>query len=242
METQRKLAAVLWSINDTIESYKKLILATDELVKSQFFGEFESCRQTYECVPLIAACKNDDDIKCGPFGTQLKQSEYTDSGVPIWGIPQVNAAFSVPADTFVSQEKADYLSSYMIKSGDIAMSRKGNIGQCAIYPEEFEPGIIASDVLRIRPDSTRLLPLFLMCQFHFSPEVIHQIEMVGNGQIMKGINVTKLKQITVFIPPITSQAEFVAFVRQSDKSKFELEQALSELTAAYKRIISEQLG
>ena len=38
LETQRKLAAVLWSINDTMESYKKLIAATDELVKSQFVG------------------------------------------------------------------------------------------------------------------------------------------------------------------------------------------------------------
>ena len=36
MDTQRKLAKVLWSINDTMEAYKKLIAATDELVKSQF--------------------------------------------------------------------------------------------------------------------------------------------------------------------------------------------------------------
>ena len=35
LETQHKLAAVLWSINDTMESYKKLISATDELVKSK---------------------------------------------------------------------------------------------------------------------------------------------------------------------------------------------------------------
>lgn len=40
LETQRKLAAVLWSINDTMESYKKLISATDELVKSQFIEMF----------------------------------------------------------------------------------------------------------------------------------------------------------------------------------------------------------
>ena len=38
------------------------------------------------------------------------------------------------------------------------------------------------------------------------------------------------------------QEQFAAFVRQSDKSKFELEQALSELTATYKRIIAENLG
>ena len=36
LETQRRLAEVLWSINDTIDAYKKLISATDELVKSKF--------------------------------------------------------------------------------------------------------------------------------------------------------------------------------------------------------------
>ena len=36
IETQRKQAEILWSINATEESYKKLIFATDELVKSQF--------------------------------------------------------------------------------------------------------------------------------------------------------------------------------------------------------------
>ena len=78
LATQRKLAETLWSINDTMETYKKLIAATDELVKSQFFGEFEAKRQSFNTCSLIAACENDDDIKCGPFGTQLKQSEYTE--------------------------------------------------------------------------------------------------------------------------------------------------------------------
>lgn len=81
-----------------------------------------------------------------------------------------------------------------------------------------------------------------MCQFHYSSNVVNQIEMVGNGQIMKGINVTKLKNITIYIPPMELQEQFAAFVRQSDKSKFELEKALSELTATYKRIIAENLG
>ena len=40
MDTQRKLAEVLWSINDTMEAYKRLISATDELVKSQFIDMF----------------------------------------------------------------------------------------------------------------------------------------------------------------------------------------------------------
>ena len=36
LDTQRKLAKILWSVQDTIESYKDLLSKTDELVKSQF--------------------------------------------------------------------------------------------------------------------------------------------------------------------------------------------------------------
>lgn len=68
-----------------------------------------------------------------------------------------------------------------------------------MYPADYTPGIIASDVLRIRPDKTKLLPSFLMCQFHYSSNVVNQIEMVGNGQIMKGINVTKLKNMELLL-------------------------------------------
>ena len=38
LAAQHKLAEILWSINDTMEAYKNLISATDELVKSQFIG------------------------------------------------------------------------------------------------------------------------------------------------------------------------------------------------------------
>jgi type I restriction enzyme S subunit len=38
MDEQRKLAELLWGIEETRKSYKELILATDELVKSQFIG------------------------------------------------------------------------------------------------------------------------------------------------------------------------------------------------------------
>ena len=52
----------------------------------------------------------------------------------------------------------------------------------------------------------------------------------------------ELKNYPIPIPTLEQQREFVAFVQQSDKSKFELEKALSELTATYKRIIAENLG
>ena len=46
LEEQKKLAKVLWAINNTMEAYKKLIKATEELVKSQFIALSERFRES----------------------------------------------------------------------------------------------------------------------------------------------------------------------------------------------------
>ena len=174
---------------------------------------------------IVDLCTDTDDIKCGPFGTQLKQSEYTSSGVAIWGIPQINAGFSIAPDNYVTEDKAKKLEAFSLRSGDIAMSRKGNVGQCALYPETFEPGIIASDVLRIRTNAEIVDPLFLQQMLHHSESVKRQILLVSDGAVMAGINVTKLKNISVIIPPLSLQKNYAAFVQQLDKSKFVAQKA-----------------
>ena len=240
-EDLKKLITLLWSMNDTKVAYQRLYLQTNELVKAVFLDMFEKEGNSFIQSTIIEACKSKDDIKCGPFGTQLKQSEYKTSGVPIWGIPEINLDFKKSPDIFVSPDKAEQLSSYSLIPGDIAMSRKGNVGQCAIYPDEFEPGIIASDVLRIRVDNTRLIPKFMQYQLHLSEYVKHQIEAVSNGAVMAGINVTKLKKIKVAIPPLELQREFVSFANQSDVSKEELNNTLNNLNTMFRGIINANL-
>ena len=59
----------------------------------------------------------------------------------------------------------------------------------------------------------------MMYQLHFSRAVQYQIESVSSGAIMAGINVSKLKNIIVHVPPIQIQEQFTTFAEQIDKSK-----------------------
>ena len=65
--------------------------------------------------------------------------------------------------------------------------------------------------------------------------------MTGTGGQLR-VPISFLDNYPISLAPIELQNQFEDFVHQSDKSKFELEQALSELTATYKRIITENLG
>ena len=228
-----------------INEMKQQLRLLDDLIKARFvemFGDLANPECSWDKCKFVDACSDKDDIKCGPFGTQLSKDEYTTSGIAVWEIPQINTAFLSEPTHFLTEEKAEQLNSYTIIPGDIAMSRKGNVGKCALFPNDYPDGIIHSDVLRIRVDRERLNPAFMVCQLHFSGFVTRQIELVSSGAIMAGVNVTKLKQIYVHVPPMDLQNQFADFVRQVDKSKVAVQKALDETQTLFDSLMQEYFG
>ena len=242
---QKSIAEILNKMDSLISLRKQQIAKLDELVKARFvemFGDLVAPQCEYPELKLVDICADADDIKCGPFGTQLNKDEYKAKGVAIWEIPQINSGFSEMPTHFITEEKAVILNAYSIEPGDIAMSRKGNVGKCGLFPENLKKGIIHSDVLRIRVDKRKVDSCFMMYQLHFSEAVKRQIEMVSSGAIMAGINVTKLKQIKVRIPELENQRMFAAFVERVDQQKQTVQQSLEKLELMKKALMQEYFG
>ena len=219
LKEQKAIARQLDFVECQLDNANEQLSHLDTLVKSQFVEMFER-GQRWELRALAECCTTPDDIKCGPFGSQLHKEDYISEGVPVWGIPEVNANFRRMPDKYVSLENGQRLQSYSLAPGDVAMNRKGNVGQAALFDGKKPSGIIHSDVLRVRVDQDVLSPAFLVEQFHSSHVVREQIVFASTGAIMAGTNVTKLKKIKVFVPPLALQQEFADFVVQVDKSRF----------------------
>ena len=217
LSEQSRIVAELDLLTGIIDKQNAQLKELDSLAQTIFYDMFGdlSCD---ECA-LIELCVSKDDIKCGPFGTQLSKSEYQKEGVAVWGIPQINSHFIIPPSDYVSQEKAVVLKDYSVVAGDIVMSRKGNVGQCSVFPDSFENGIIHSDVLRLRLDYDKANSIFMMYQLHLSDSIKHQIQLVSSGAIMPGINVTKLKNIKVQVPPLALQQSFAEKIQSIEKQK-----------------------
>jgi len=245
MVEQKNIVCRLNKLTELISLRKQQLAKLDELVKARFvemFGDLASPACPWKKEKIVNICADQDDIKCGPFGTQLSKDEYQSTGVAVWEIPQINSNFLLKPTHFITAEKALQLESYSIIPGDIAMSRKGNVGRCAVFPENLKNGTIHSDVLRIRIDKKRAVPTFMMHQLHNSNFIKHQIELVSSGAIMAGINVTKLKEIEVHLPPLTLQNEFAAFVERVDQQKQTIQQSLEKLELMKKALMQEYFG
>ena len=245
LDEQRRIAAMLDKVSGLIAKRREQLDKLDELVKARFvemFGDLGNPLCKYPKYSLAKLCMTPDDIKCGPFGTQLNKNEYQKNGVALWEIPQINSGFKLKPTHFLTKEKAEKLRAYSLEPGDIAMSRKGNVGQCGIFPAGYKSGIIHSDVLRIRVDRRRVNPCFMMYQLHLSSAVQHQIEKVSSGAIMAGINVTKLKEIEVYIPELNLQTQFADFFDYTDKSKLTIQQSLDKLEVLKKALMQQYFG
>lgn len=240
MDKQRELAELLWAMDDTKKSYQQLIAATDELVKSQFLGEFGdpvANPMHWKTTPLLemGKCKNGMN-----FSTK-------DSGFDIscLGVADFQSRLTIHEDTPLSGISLNEMpgEDYLLKNGDIVFVRSnGNkelVGRSVLVKFTDRIATFSGFCIRFRKEANCLNEIYLL---HLLRMDSVRKKLRGRGANVQNLSQQTLANIDVPLPPLPLQEQFAAFVRQSDKSKFELEQALSELTATYKRIISEQLG
>ena len=244
MDRQRELAELLWAMDTTKKSYQKLIAATDELVKSQFIEMFG------------------DPVK-NPFGwptmTLDQATKEIVSGQCLDGDagklqPGQKAVLKVSAVTYGSFDANEYkvlrdtkqiTKGIYPQKGDLLFSRANTreyVGATVLIDQDY-PELMLPDKLWKLIFKHEIMPMFAK-QFLSHPEIRKVLSSMATGTSgsMYNISMEKLKRLEIIVPNINQQKEYIHFVEQSDKSKFELEKALSELTATYKRIIAENLG
>jgi type I restriction enzyme, S subunit len=94
-------------------------------------------------------------IQTGPFGTQFKAAEYTQSGRPVLNVKNVGFGDVREAGLeFISDVTAQRLSSHVLKHGDIVFGRKGAVERHAYIGDKFVGSVQGSDCIRLRVDSS----------------------------------------------------------------------------------------
>ena len=220
LETQRKLAAVLWSINDTMESYKKLISATDELVKSQFMEQFGDPFNNVHGYPVTTL----KEVAVGPlsYGSVSSASEY-DGTTRYIRITDISDNGTLGSD-IKSAAKAD--DKYLLHDGDILFARTGaTVGKTCRYRESYGRAIYAGFLIRLIPNPTLINPDYL---YHFTKSDYYW-DFVRSAQrvvAQPNINAQEYGDLQILLPKMETQEQFADFVRQSDKSKYNASQAM----------------
>ena len=198
---QKRLAQALWAVNNTIETYKKLLEKTDELVKSQFmemFGNIEEVgrfpRKQWNSVLKIVKGK-------GTKGVSDKDGPY-----PVYGTGGLMG----------------YATDYLCPPNTIVLGRKGTIDKPFVVKEPFWIVDTAFGVVP-KEDILHYIYLYWYCkQLDFSK--------LNKASTLPSTTKEDLLRLWINIPPLPLQEQFAEFVRQSDKSKLLLLQNFSQIS------------
>lgn len=74
------------------------------------------------------------DVICGPFGSAITNKDYQESGIPLIRITNISGdGYMDYSDIiYISEELGNSLSRTQVSAGDIVISQRGSLGQCAI--------------------------------------------------------------------------------------------------------------
>jgi len=238
MDKQRELAELLWAMDATKKSYQELITATDELVKSQFiemFGDLTRNTKHYELKPLSELLLIERGGSPRPISKYITENENGVNWIKI-GDAEEGSIYITHTKEKIIREGAK--KSRYVQPGDFLLSNSMSFGRPYILTID---GYIHDGWLVLRDEKIVFNKLFLHTLLS-SDYAMSQFESMAAGSVVKNLNKDLVGRLQVPVPDMREQEKFAEFLEQSDKSKFELEQALSELTATYKSIIAENLG
>lgn len=231
LDRQISLSKKIWSAYRLKEGYKRLLAATDEMVKSQFIEMYYNTHneQTLESVCTIMskgitpkyvesssvfvinqACIHWD-------GQRLENVKYHNEEIPI--------------------------KKRVLESGDVLLNATGSgtLGRCCVFNCPSDDNIYINDghVIVLSTDRAVILPEVLNAYLSLNDtqaEIYRQYVTGSTNQV--DIVFTDIKKMKVPVPNMGEQISFVEMLKQADKSKFELKQCIENIDKVIKSLIN----
>lgn len=176
------------------------------------------------------------NIQTGPFGSQLHQYDYSETGTPVV-MPKdlTNGVISEQSIARVSEDHVQRLNRHMIQKGDILYSRRGDVGRCALATEHEVGWLCGTGCLRITIDETIADSKFVFYQLQ-QEKIVGWVEKHAVGATMLNLNTTILSNIPLHLPPLETQrriadilSAYDALIKNNRKQIKLLEEAAQRL-------------
>ena len=236
LDEQKVLAYKLWAAYRLKEAYKKLLVATDEIVKSQFiemFGNPLSSKQKNElkrlgqcCIinprrPNIALCDT-DKVSFIPMPAVSEDGYLVDMADEEYG--KVKKGFT-------------YFENNDVLFAKITPCMENGKGAIA-YGLTNGIGVGSTEFHVLRPINGISSPYWLLTLTRmpiFRERAAKNMSGTG-GQ--KRVSASYLNHFMVGLPAIEEQRRFEAIYKQADKSKFELRKSIDAIDKVIKSLIN----
>lgn len=179
------------------------------------------------------------NIQTGPFGSQLHQSDYSETGFPVV-MPKdlINGHISEESIARVDTSHVERLNKHKIQIGDILYSRRGDVGRCAFATEKEKGWLCGTGCLRVTIDTEQAIPQFVFYLLQM-PNTVGWVINHAVGSTMLNLNTTILSNIPLSVPEIVVQDRIVRILSAYDDLIENNQKQIKLLEEAAQRLYKE---
>ena len=234
LEVQKRLSKVLWAMIEAKIAYKELLDLTEQLVKSQFVEMFGD--------PVV-----------NPMGWEVRNfaslGMWQSGGTPSRNVPEyftgdINWYSAGELNERYLKGSLEKITNTAIEKSAAKLFKAGSMLVGMYDTAALKLGILVEDsasnqaCANISPnEDVNIVWLYEAIQ-----AMKENLLMKRQGCRQRNLSLSLIKSFEVPLPPIELQNQFVDFIKQSDKSKFELQRTIDALEATYKSLLRENLG
>ena len=232
-DVQDSIMEKVWAAYKLKQSYQKLMIATDEMVKSRFiemFGSLEKTKPLSECIGITFPGEWGEDDSDGSGVNVIRTTNFTNSG---------KLDLTNVVTRKIDQVKID--KKHLIP-GDIILERSGGTAENpvgrVVYFEAIGTFLFNNftQLLRCKDGVNSLFVFYSLYNYYHT----HKSEIRSMGNKTTGIQ--NLKMDKYWDIPIADaspelQDQFVCLYKQAEKSKFELKQAIEKIDKVMRALL-----
>lgn len=232
LQTQKKIAAVLDKADSLRQKRRQTIEKLDELIPAVFQDQFVNTSKEFKKVNLKDICEKITD------GTH-QSPNYISEGIPFLFVSNIkNDVIDFNTDKYISEKEYQELYKRTpIKVGDILLSTVGSYGNPVIVKTK-QKFMFQRHIAYLKPIHEKVDYVYLYGAIK-SSFVQQQIEREVRGVAQKTLNLTQLKDIEIFLPPIDLQKKFSSTIRKIEGLKNIKLNSLSELDDLFNSLLQK---
>lgn len=245
IEKEQQIEIVkLFSKNLSVINYRKQQLQQlDELVKARFvemFGDPKLNDKGWECGILA----DHFEVKGGkriPKG--MGYSDIKTNHPYLRATDMKNETIIEDDIHYISEEVFQHIKRYTVNGGDIYLTNVGvNLGMAGVIPQKFDGASLTENAVKLVPKVEQVLDGLFLAHYINSPGIQDYINDRKMAVGVPKLAIFRIETMPLLIPPMEIQKDFIAFVKQIDKSKFVVQKALDEAQTLFDSLMQEYFG
>ena len=163
--------------------------------------------------------QGDINLQTGPFGTQLKASDYTEHGTPVINVRNIGFGnLREEKLEYVPENVVERLEKHLLQEGDIVFGRKGAVDRHLLVKEGQSSWMQGSDCIRLRVQSKKITSNFLSYWFLLGSHKNWMLTQCSNKATMASLNQDVIKRIPVSLPDIDVQNKIADILSRYDEA------------------------